>query len=77
MYVRGNSVILTAVGHGWFNGLVPSVLLLTGFMGKDTVVAPIGLIGIGIMLVMLIVGAKMTNNYDIKPFIVMKENESE
>jgi membrane protease YdiL (CAAX protease family) len=77
MYVRGNSVILTAVGHGWFNGLVPSVLLLTGFMGKDTLVAPIGLIGIGIMLVMLIVGAKMTNNYDIKPFIVMKENESE
>ena len=69
MYVRGNSVILSCVGHGWFNGLVPSVILLTGFMGKETMVAPLGLIGIAIMLVMFFVGIKLTNNYDIKPYI--------
>ncbi len=77
MYVRGNSVILTAVGHGWFNGLVPSVLLLTGFMGKETIVAPIGSIGIVVMLVLLFVGAKLTNNYDIKPYIEVMEAADE
>ncbi len=69
MYVRGNSVILTCVGHGWFNGLVPSVILLTGFMGKETMAAPLGLLGIAIMFVMFIVGARLTNNYDIKSYI--------
>jgi len=73
MYVRGNSVILVAVGHGWFNGLIPSVILLTGFMGKETIIAPLGLIGIAIMVVLLFVGAKLTNNYDIKPFIEVRE----
>lgn len=73
LYVRGNSVILTAVGHGWFNGLVPSVLLLTGFMGKETIVAPLGLIGIAIIIILVYVGARLTNNYDIKPYIDVVE----
>lgn len=77
MYVRGNSVILTAMGHGWFNGLVPSVLLLGGFMGKETIVAPIGLIGIIVMAILLLVGAKLTNNFDITPFIKVKESDNE
>jgi len=73
MYVRGNSVVLTAVGHGWFNGMVPSVLLLTGFMGKETIIAPLGIIGFAIMLVLLAIGWKLTNGYDIKQFIEIKE----
>ena len=77
LYVRGNSVILTAVGHGWFNGMVPSVILLSGFMGKETLIAPIGLIGIAIMGILLIVGAKMTNNFDIKPYVKIKEADNE
>lgn len=76
LYVRGNSVILTSVGHGWFNGLIPSVILLTGFMGKETIIAPIGLIGIGIMFVFVLLGAKLTNNYDIKPYIETPEAEN-
>lgn len=77
LYVRGNSVILTSVGHGWFNGMVPSVVLLTGFMGKETLVAPIGLIGIVIMLVLLAIGWKLTGGYDIKPFIRIEEGKNE
>jgi CAAX protease family protein len=77
LYVRGNSVILTAVGHGWFNGLIPSVLLLTGFMGKETIVAPIGLIGIALMVILLGIGAKLTNNFDIKPYIEFEETGNE
>lgn len=77
MYVRGNSVLLVAVGHGWFNGLVPSVILLTGFMGKETIVAPLGIIGIIVMLILLLVGAKLTNNFDIKPYIEIKGVENE
>ncbi|MCF7832295.1 MAG: CPBP family intramembrane metalloprotease [Candidatus Marinimicrobia bacterium] len=77
LYVRGNSVLLVAVGHGWFNGLVPSVILLTGFMGKETIIAPLGLIGLAVMLVLLLVGAKLTNNFDIKPYIDVKEIENE
>ncbi len=72
MYIRGNSVILTSVGHGWFNGMVPSVLLLTGFMGKETIIAPLGVIGFAIMLILLAIGWKLTNGYDIKPFIKIK-----
>ena len=77
MYVRGNSVLLVAVGHGWFNGLVPSVMLLTGFMGKETIVAPLGIIGIIVMLILLLVGAKLTNNFDIKPYIEIKGVKNE
>ncbi|MEA2077003.1 MAG: CPBP family intramembrane glutamic endopeptidase [Candidatus Marinimicrobia bacterium] len=77
MYIRGNSVLLVAVGHGWFNGLVPSVILLTGFMGKETIIAPLGLIGIVVLGVFMLIGARLTNNYDIKPFIELKENENE
>lgn len=73
MYVRGNSVFLTSVGHGWFNGLVPSVVILTGFMGKETMIAPLGIIGIAIMAFLVLLGAKLTNNYDIEPFIEIKE----
>lgn len=69
MYVRGNSVILTSVGHGWFNGLVPSVILLTGFMGKETVVAPLGLVGIVILVIMFLVAAKLTKNFNIESYI--------
>lgn len=77
MYVRGNSVILTSVGHGWFNGLVPSVILLTGFMGKETLTAPLGLIGIFILLAMYMLGVKLSKNFDIEPYITKKEVNNE
>ena len=57
--------------------MVPSVVLLTGFMGKETLVAPIGLIGIVIMLVLLAIGWKLTKGYDIKPFIQIEEDNNE
>jgi membrane protease YdiL (CAAX protease family) len=69
MYIRGNSVILAAAGHGWFNGMVPSIILLTGYMGKETLTAPLGLTGIVIMVLLLLIGAKFTNNYDIAPYV--------
>ncbi len=69
MYIRGNSVILTSAGHGWFNGMVPSIILLTGYMGKETLIAPLGITGIVILCILVWVGAKLTGNYDIEPFI--------
>jgi len=73
MYVRGNSVVLTSVGHGWFNGLVPSVILLTGFMGKETLLAPLGWLGIVILSLMFLLAVKLTNNFDIRPYIKQVE----
>ncbi|MBN2780355.1 MAG: CPBP family intramembrane metalloprotease [Candidatus Marinimicrobia bacterium] len=73
MYVRGNSVILAAAAHGWFNGLIPSVILLTGFMGKEPLMAPMGLLGIAIMLVLVLIGYKITKGYDIRDYIEVKE----
>ena len=77
MYARGNSVILAAAGHGWFNGMVPSVLLLTGFMGKETIIAPLGVIGLVIMLIIVLIVGKLTNGYDLTPFIEVKETDNE
>jgi membrane protease YdiL (CAAX protease family) len=76
MYVRGNSVILVSVMHGWFNGMVPSVVLLTGFMGKDILTAPLGLTGMAIMLVLVLIGYKITNGYDISDYVEVKAGDS-
>jgi uncharacterized protein len=73
MYIRGNSVILVSAAHGWFNGMVPSAVMLTAFMGKETLLAPLGLVGIAIMLVFLLIGYKITNGYDISDDIKVKE----
>ncbi len=75
MYIRGNSVILTSAAHGWFNGMVPSIILLTGYMGKETILAPLGIIGIMILLTLVVVAAKLTNNFDISPYIERKKIE--
>ncbi|MCK4812697.1 MAG: CPBP family intramembrane metalloprotease, partial [Candidatus Marinimicrobia bacterium] len=77
MYIRGNSVILTSVAHGWFNGLVPSVILLTGFMGKETIVAPLGILGIGLMAILVLIAGKITNGFDISNYIETKEVQNE
>ncbi|MDD3095792.1 MAG: CPBP family intramembrane glutamic endopeptidase [Candidatus Neomarinimicrobiota bacterium] len=74
MYIRGNSVILVSAAHGWFNGLVPSVVMLTAFMGKETLLAPLGALGIALMLVFSIIGYKLTNGYDIRKYIEIRED---
>jgi len=77
MYARSNSVILAAAGHGWFNGMVPSVLLLTGFMGKETIIAPLGIIGLALMLIIVFVVGKLTKGYDLTPYVEMREADNE
>lgn len=73
MYIRGNSVILVSAAHGWFNGMVPSVVMLTAFMGKETLLAPLGALGIALMLIFFLVGYKVTKGYDIGEYIEIRE----
>lgn len=69
MYIRSRSIVLVSAAHGWHNGLLPTVILLTGFMGAETLVAPIGLLGILLMAVVVWIFARRTNNFDISRFI--------
>jgi len=59
--------------HGWFNGMVLFVVMLTAFFGKETLMAPLGVVGIALMLIFFLIGYKLTNGYDIREYIEIRE----
>lgn len=77
MYIRSRSIVLVSAAHGWHNGILPTVVLLTGFMGAETLVAPIGLLGILLMAVAVWIFAGRTNNFDITRFISSEGEKNE